>query len=292
VRSKRQREVIAHLRSAWVVICIASVGAACERKPLMVGGGSDAGFDGVETGDAGDAHETGSQCSLRITVDPNNPFGPPPQCVDGKDNDDDGLIDYADPDCTSFSDNDESSFAIRTATDEEDFFCNRDCFFDGNLSRGDDMCSGWLVCDPLNPGAATCPYRPDASCPDVPDMCRETCLPRTPNGCDCFGCCALARNGASTTVLLSTRCDAAHLDDPTRCPPCTQQPSCLNPCEPCEVCFGKTAPDPGCWPAQSPHDVAPPGQCASGVTACGPGGVDPCACPAGTYCVTGCCMPI
>jgi hypothetical protein len=253
----------------------------------------DGGGDVVDAGDSIDAPKGGPSCADRFPADPSNPFPTRlPECIDGADNDGDGLIDYADPDCTSFNDNDESTFAVRVATDEEDFFCHRDCFFDANYGSGDDSCYRNLSCDAMNPGGDKCSYRPGENCPDAPDRCRETCLPRTPNGCDCFGCCALVRNGISTTVLLSTKCDAAHLDDPLRCPPCTQQPSCLNPCDACEVCFGKSRPEPGCWQDQSRQDVAPPGQCPSGVTACGPGGVEPCACPPATYCVTGCCAPI
>jgi hypothetical protein len=283
-----------------VAVGVASVCVACvDRRVLVAGGGNDgappdappdtvAGDGGVDVG-------IDSLCRARYLTDPANPFSPTllPECLDGIDNDGDGLIDYADPDCTGVFDNDEWSFAIRTGTDEEDDPCKRDCFFDSNSGSGDDMCLDQLPCDPLSPGAVLgqCPYRADAVCPAVTDVCLATCLPKTANGCDCFGCCAVVRDGVSTTVLLSIRCDSQHLDDPSLCVPCTQQPSCLNPCETCEVCFGKPRPDPGCWPDGTSHDLAPPGQCPPGVTACGPGGVDPCACPAGTFCVTGCCVP-
>src|SRR5262245_57112088 len=121
-----------------VAIGVASVGVACDLRPLMVGAGNDGGppdlrQEGVAEDGRGEAGVE-TACSARFLTDPANPFSPTllPQCLDGLDNDGDGLIDYADPDCTSFGDNDESSFAIRTGTDEEDFFCHPDCAFDTN----------------------------------------------------------------------------------------------------------------------------------------------------------------
>jgi hypothetical protein len=68
------------------------------------------------------------------------------------------------------------------------------------------------------------------------------------------------------------------LNDPTRCKPCTQVPSCLNTCEHCELCVGKTT---------LPLDCVSQ-TCPAGVTPCGlPGQA---ACPAGLSCITGCCQ--
>ena len=113
-------------------------------------------------------------------------------CGDGKDNDGDGLIDAEDPECSGPCDNDEGSFATGIPGDNMDA-CKQDCFFDGNSGSGDDKCEWNLKCDPKSPGAnlaKACPYDPNASCPtDQVQGCKDYCLTRTPNGCDCFGCC-------------------------------------------------------------------------------------------------------
>jgi hypothetical protein len=280
-----------------LLAALAMTWAGCGRVPLTIGdedagGGTDVSVeqDAADHADAGfsetEDHAPMRSCAERFKDAPRSIYDAtqPPACIDGKDNDGDGFIDDADLDCTSPYDNDESSFAIRTGTDEEDFYCRRDCFFDGNVSQGDDRCSYSPTCDPANPGEARrCSYVPGRTCEAQTDGCLAACLPKTPNGCDCFGCCALSRGAGAVTVLLSTYCDSEHLDDPVRCPRCTQQPSCLNPCERCERCFGGVMPEPGC---------APSGRCAPGVTPCGPGGVDACSCPGDTYCVTGCCVPL
>ncbi|HVR61648.1 MAG TPA: hypothetical protein VMU50_07095, partial [Polyangia bacterium] len=67
------------------------------------------------------------------------------QCSDGIDNDGDGLIDSADPECTGPADNDESSFATGIPGDNMDA-CKQDCFFDGNSRLGDDGCQWQLEC--------------------------------------------------------------------------------------------------------------------------------------------------
>ena len=90
------------------------------------------------------------------------------QCNDGIDNDGDGKIDLADPECVSPLDNDESSFATGIPGDNVDA-CKQDCFFDGNSGMGDDGCQWELKCDPANIGAgaaASCPYDPSYhNCP-------------------------------------------------------------------------------------------------------------------------------
>ncbi|MBI4152050.1 hypothetical protein HY496_03695, partial [Candidatus Woesearchaeota archaeon] len=47
-----------------------------------------------------------------VVVPPPPPPPPPAQCADGKDNDNDGLIDLADPGCASPQDNDETNVVI------------------------------------------------------------------------------------------------------------------------------------------------------------------------------------
>ncbi|MFW5925166.1 MAG: hypothetical protein ACOCV4_03310, partial [Myxococcota bacterium] len=63
--------------------------------------------------------------------------------------------------------------------------------------------------------------------------------------------------------------------------------ACVNTCERCELCLGKdTIPD-DCF--DSPEDGGTDtDRCDEGVQACGLEGDDEC--PAGYYCLTGCCV--
>jgi hypothetical protein len=246
-------------------------------------------------------------------------------CTDCLDNDGDGLIDGFDPDCTGYLDNDEGSFATGIPGDNIDP-CKQDCFFDGNSGAGDDKCNWDLACDPANPGKNQgCPYDPNKkNCPGPQSAaCIANCMAKVPNGCDCFGCCAFQTPSGPKSVLLLPTCTYATIDDPTKCPPCTQVPSCLNTCETCELCLGKnqlppecttgaggstgtggsggagTGGDPGTGgsagtagttgTAGSGGTIAIP-LCPSGVEACTP--TQPCADPSSYYCLTGCCVKI
>lgn len=215
--------------------------------------------------------------------------GTTPQCSDCKDNDGDGLVDWFDPECAGPLDNDEATFGTGIPGDNVDA-CKQDCFFDGNSGQGDDRCEWNLKCDPKNT-SGICPY--DANYKNCPAtqaaQCKSFCLGRTPNGCDCFGCCAVQKpDGTQTTVRLSSTCSSATLDDPTKCSPCTQVADCTNPCDRCELCIGKTSIPADC--AQGDTGTSPPsGQtCSNGGAVCN--AATPCA--SGTYCVTGCCVAI
>jgi hypothetical protein len=226
----------------------------------------------------------------------------PSACSDGKDNDGDGLFDGADPECSGPCDNDEASFATGIPGDNIDA-CKQDCFFDGNSGMGDDRCEWNLKCDPKDPGAhaaRSCPYDPSyRNCPGQQSAaCINNCQRITPNGCDCFGCCAVGVDNQTVTVLLVPTCKASSFGDPNACPRCTQQTSCVNPCDKCEVCVGKPAPDPSCavpppgTTVQPPPDAGaggtpPPAPCPPGAVYCGS---NPNACSGGTYCLTGCCL--
>src|SRR5260221_3088950 len=109
------------------------------------------------------------------------------QCSDGKDNDGDGLIDSQDPECTGPRDNDESSYATGIPGDNVDPKW-QDCFFDGNSGGGDDGCRYSTKCLtgelPLT----------DKNCSPAL-ACQKFCMPLTPNGFDCFGCCAATPSG-------------------------------------------------------------------------------------------------
>ena len=145
------------------------------------------------------------------------------QCSDGIDNDGDGKIDYADPECVGGLDNDESSYATGIPGDNVDA-CKQDCFFDGNSGMGDDGCMWQLKCDPRTTNAA-CPYD-QAYATQHADECSlsssqsQTCIDKcqklVPNGCDCFGCCAVP--GAPTPIRLVATCTAKDFGDPDEVP--------------------------------------------------------------------------
>jgi hypothetical protein len=223
-------------------------------------------------------------------------------CGDCVDNDGDQLKDSDDPECTGPCDNTEDSY-YGGIPGQNNAPCRQDCYFDQDTGSGNDQCFWSHECDPQSvapeyppSGDSHCAYQPDANvpgsnstCDDLQatqaSVCLDTCLPITPNGCDCFGCCELpaASNhfvwiGSSAQNVGS--CDTAHLADPSACHPCTPVPSCLNACDPCEVCVGRTSPSQDCGSTNS-------ARCPASVAACGQPG-EP-ACDAGFYCITGCC---
>jgi hypothetical protein len=176
-----------------------------------------------------------------------------------------------------------------------------DCYFDQDTGAGNDDCHWSHKCDSLEvgpdypPEGSQCAYNPSANIPGYGGTCTDassgqatTCLnycgPLTPNGCDCFGCCAIP--GIAYTVWLGSEnpagsgsCNLGTLDDPTKCKPCTQVSACFNTCEHCEVCIGKPDLPPDCSGDQEcPPDILP----------CGQPGQAPCS--AGFTCITGCCQ--
>ena len=301
-----------------------SAGGAAGSTVAGGGGGSTAtaGSAGATSGGAGSAGVApaggGSAGSPLIGMGGADGCGNT-QCTNCLDDDGDGLVDGFDPDCTGYIDNDESSFATGIPGDNVDA-CKQDCFFDGNSGQGDDKCEWNLACDPANPGKNTgCPYDPKAKkCPTTQSAaCVKNCFANVPNGCDCFGCCAFQTPTGPKNALLVATCSYADINNPDKCPPCTQQPSCLNACEPCEYCLGKTTLPPACNPPQggggsggstpggggtgqggeggavaaggmgtggTPSEPLP--TCGAGVVACTPTSL----CPAGNYCLTGCCV--
>jgi hypothetical protein len=80
------------------------------------------------------------------------------------DNDGDGKVDTADPECVSPCDDKEDTFATGLPGDNMDP-CKQDCFFDGNSGGGKGDCAWDLKCDPKSPGGDKCPYDPKAMCP-------------------------------------------------------------------------------------------------------------------------------
>lgn len=284
------RRLLAAVVAAALPVFVAN---ACSDESSSGTAGTTTGTGGSDTTSTGGGTGTGGNGTAGNGTAGNGVAGHGPcgttQCTNCIDDDGDGQIDAWDVECSGPLDDDEGSFATGIPGDNSDP-CKQDCFFDGNSGSGNDGCLWNLACDPANPGAPECPYDPNKNnCPPPPDdKCIENCMGLTPNGCDCFGCCEVTLADKSTvTILLGPGCTEETAKDPTFCKPCTQQVGCLNPCEPCEYCLGKTTLPPECTP-----DGGSGGN--DGGTG-GGGQCSPCApefpCPAGEYCLTGCCIP-
>jgi hypothetical protein len=303
--------VIIHSNRFWLAMLVVSgltIGACGSSKsgldlpggtgggPGGTGGQSTTGSGGSAATDAGTTGATGGTGIVTGGGTGGSVATGNTQCSDGIDNDGDGKIDLADPECVSPLDNDESSFATGIPGDNVDP-CKQDCFFDGNSGMGDDHCDWNLKCDSSNVGATAvrrCEYDPNASCPGTQSAaCLTYCGALTPNGCDCFGCCVVP--GSTQAVRLSATCTAAKFNDPSACSPCTQTTSCVNDCKPCELCLGKTVLPASCT---SGNDGGTGGGGSTGggidcggLRSCGLTGTDQSACPTDTLCISGCCVP-
>jgi hypothetical protein len=227
----------------------------------------------------------------------------PYQCGDCIDNDGDCLIDAMDPNCWGPCDNNESGWHGDVSGQQNQSECNvMDCYFDNNSGTGNDNCYWSHTCDPLQPTwhDDSCEYDPEysppgsggADCADLlmsqTEQCTDVyCGPLTPNGCDCFGCCEITlSDDTTTTIYLGSTDEAGNFtcnydtrEDPQACHECTQVPSCINPCDPCEICIGQPELPPECEEQECPE----------GLQQCGLPGQDPC--PANQGCITGCCVP-
>lgn len=228
------------------------------------------------------------------TCEPTQCQGKTYLCGNCKDDDGDSLIDALDPDCLGPCDNAEDSY-YGSIPGQSGGGCRKDCYFDDDSGGGNDQCEWDLSCDPLAassdlpPGNGLCQGgSPSNNCDTLSasqsDTCLDVCLPLTPNGCDCFGCCAIG----DKTVYLGSEvngegsCTRKTLDDPESCKPCTQVEACLNPCEECELCVGKHELPEGCG---SGDQTTP--ECPTDSQACGVEGLTQC--PLDYYCITGCC---
>jgi hypothetical protein len=206
-------------------------------------------------------------------------------CADGIDNDDDGVADGFDLECQGPNDNDEGSFATGISGDNQDPKW-MDCFFDGNSGAGDDDCRYHVECLTGERAAD------DPDCV-VSEECIAFCAQRSPNGCDCFGCCTLQReDGSQIHVAINETCDENDLDSCATCRPSTQ---CGNECGECELCPGKTVADlpDSCYQSSGEggaggggsEEDPPPVSCDDGGTVCS-SSAD---CEVGSYCVYACC---
>jgi hypothetical protein len=222
--------------------------------------------------------------------------GSPKQCGNCIDDDGDGVADANDPECLGPCDDSEAELSTGNSV-RVNGSCRADCYFDLNSGSGNDGCSWSFRCDPLSTapafsptGLAMCAYDPSLATCQMDEArslaCRAGCLPLTPNGCDCFGCCELPAGSGSFIWLGSetqqTHCEFASSADPTQCRSCTPVPECQNDCQECELCVGKRSLPASCGSS------AP--TCADGVEACDPSQSG--ACGPLHYCITGCCVPL
>jgi hypothetical protein len=269
-------------------------------RDLPANGGSSAAGTGAAGGSlaglGGGAAEAGAS-PCQITKCQNRIYA----CGDCLDNDGDGAIDADDVQCTGPCDDTEDSF-YGGIPGQNNAPCRQDCYFDGDTGSGNDGCDWSHTCDPLSlppdyppSGDASCAYDSSGNIPGGGScaalaltqaaMCLDVCLPITPNGCDCFGCCELPAGSGSFVWLGSTQqsagtCNENVLGDPTLCHPCTPVKSCFNACEPCEHCVGR--------PTSAPDCSTPSARCPGGELPCGM--PDDAGCPSGMYCITGCCQ--
>ncbi len=210
----------------------------CNASGVCVAGGLADGAACTDDTQCQGFCEMGTCAGGGVFVPPTNGSGQtlcgsePCACDNGLDDDGDGLIDGADPECTGAYDNDEGTFATGIPGDNKDPKW-QDCFFDGNSGAGDDHCRYHTDCLtgdlPLT----------DADCTVAQD-CFDFCRPRTPNGCDCFGCCEVTTDAGSAFIRIGGDCSLAEID---KCDTCVQTTACLNECGECEICLGKTAAD-------------------------------------------------
>jgi hypothetical protein len=200
-------------------------------------------------------------------------------CNNAADDDGDGQIDGFDIECIGAYDNDEASFATGIPGDNSDPKW-QDCFYDGNSGAGDDNCRYSTDCL-TGTLAAT-----HEDCV-VTEACIDFCADRTPNGCDCFGCCGVFdAQGVEHFVYVTGSCTEETLDDPGVCTECTQSTQCGNECGECELC-------PGVAPEDLPESCAGTGggpgfTCDDGSPVCTP----EVPCQAGRYCMNGCCYMV
>jgi hypothetical protein len=271
--------------------------------------GSGGAGSGATNGDGGTADDPGTAPSSGGVSIGGSTAIDTAACSNGVDDDGDGLSDGMDPECTGAADADEGTFATGIPGDNRDPKW-QDCFFDGNSGAGDDGCRYHTDCLYGDLDAT------DASC-QITDECRDFCQARTPNGCDCFGCCTIEDgSGNAVDILTGGTCSLNNLDDEEACPRCVKSADCENTCGRCELCPGRAVEDlpedcgmdpptgeppdgdpppdtdppdgdPGDPPVvEPPPDIDPPAwECENG-RVCS----DALPCPADSYCQLGCCL--
>lgn len=276
----------------------------------MTATGGTAGIGGM-TATGGSAGVGGAVGGCFPVLGPDgNSYG----CGDCVDKYGDGFVDDRDPECLGPCDGTEGPVLLTGTPGETGSQCHADCYFDRGNGSGEGECQWHRECDPLNPKDG-CTYPPS---PNVetniclapqPEGCEETCGVLTPNGCDCFGCCTFPELDGSYVFLGSFEgnegtCTLNDLQDETKCAPCTPAGNCLNTCERCELCLGKDTIPEDCYggtggsggmggsagTGSGGTGGSTTERCPAGVQVCGLAGDDPC--PAGAFCLTGCCTEI
>lgn len=234
--------------------------------------GSGDGSGGTsQTGGSGDSTSGGIGGSAGSGVlNPVELCGGDCQCSNGIDDDGDGQVDGFDTECTGIADNDEGTFATGISGDNKDPKW-QDCFFDGNSGAGDDGCRYHTDC--LTGDLPD----DDPSC-SVTDSCIDFCVERTPNGCDCFGCCTFETADGPLSVQIGVTCDYDEIENEEACPRCEPSTQCGNECGECELCPGKEELPETC------EEELP--TCDDGRQACD--AETPC--PANYWCSLGCCI--
>ncbi len=255
----------------------------------------------IQTPDGGTTQCFFIECQGRITA-----------CGDCSDNDGDGLIDNSDPECLGPCDNYEGEELLSGVGGETGEQCKADCYFDFGNGAGNDDCRWSRSCDPLEP-KVQCTYDEGSlgtrDCPETQSqLCDDVCVPLTPNGCDCFGCCTFPQlagmgpDGGDGYVYIGSEsgCTFDTVTDPAFCQACTPAGNCLNTCGRCEICLGKPTIPEDCFPGTGglggmggSGGMGGDGgdaRCPIGKQACGL--PDDPACPAGAFCLTGCCTEI
>jgi hypothetical protein len=267
-----------------------SAGSGGQGVEFPLGGG--AGQSGAGQSGAGPSPAIDAGPCVPVTCGGSTPFA----CGNCQDDDGDGWLDAGDPECLGPCD--DSELELYTGVESSvTGSCRADCYFDRNAGSGDDGCSWSYRCDP---GSVAPDYPPTGVCAHDPalagcdpssaalEACRTGCLPLTPNGCDCFGCCELPA-GSNNFIWLGSpqigeaHCELATSTDSDACRPCTPEPGCQNPCEECELCIGKPSLPPLCAGTGGPA-------CGDGVRSCDPRTGT--GCGDIQYCITGCCVPL